>query len=156
MKTFSNIATESQLIYKAGTTYSPIKTWSLKKTTCDVLMYEDVSPSDLDTVICSTVCYNGGTLSILELATILGFNVFDNQDSTPKRYKDEAELELFNNLIKPVEDDELIRIIDGTVILTELGSLVVNDNKKRFYYAATCRFLENFGLKNSETFPFRE
>lgn len=156
MKTFSNISTESQLIYKAGVKDSPIKTWSLKRTTCNILMYEDLCPSDIDTVICSTLNYNGGTLALWELATILGFNVIDNQESTPKRYKDDAEFELFNALIKSVERDELIQITNGIVQLTELGSLVISENKKRLFYTATCRYLENFGLIVSEPFPFRD
>ena len=71
-------------------------------------MYEDVSCSDIDTIICSTLHYNNGVLSAEELASILGFNVKDDFDCNPKRYKDDAEISIFNKLLSSLIKDELI------------------------------------------------
>ena len=154
MKTFENKILESNLIYKSGATDVALKAWPIKKTKCNVYIYEDVPCSDIETIICSTLCYNGGALSSDELATILGFNVKDDLESIPKRYKDKAEICVFNNLISRVERDELIKRQGDTVILSSLGLFSVKNLKKRLFYKAECRYFDIFSLKTSEDIPF--
>lgn len=108
MKTFVNKISESQRIYKSQASDSTFKTWPLKKTKCRIYLYEDVSCSDIDTIICSTLYLHDGVLSVDDLATILGFNVKDDFSSNPIRYKDEAEVAIFNNLLSSLKSDELI------------------------------------------------
>ena len=86
MKTFKDKIIQAQLIYKSQFTDSALRAWPLKKTKCEVLCYEDVSCSDIDTIICSTLHYHNDVLAAEELATILGFNVKDDIDCNPKRY----------------------------------------------------------------------
>ena len=106
MKTFKDKIIQAQLIYKSQSTDSALRAWPLKKTKCEVFCYEDVSCSDIETVICSTLHYNDDVLSAEDLATILGFNVKDDIDSNSKRYKDDAELCIFKRLLSSLKKDE--------------------------------------------------
>ena len=63
MKTFKDNIIQAQLIYKSQSTDSALRAWPLKKTKCEVFCYEDVSCSDIETVICSTLHYNDDVLS---------------------------------------------------------------------------------------------
>lgn len=158
MKTFENKIIQAQLIYKSQSTDSALRAWPLKKTKCEVFLYEDVSCSDIDTIICSTLHYNNGVLSAEELASILGFNVKDDFDCNPKRYKDDAEISIFNKLLSSLIKDELIEKVEDTIKLTSLGDFSVRNSKKRLFYKAECRFIENFSLKSCDenAFPFRK
>lgn len=158
MKTFTNKISESQLIYKSKSSDSALKTWALKKTKCIFYLHEDEPCSDIDKIICSTLYFHDGKLKTDELATFLGFNVKDNNESFPKRYKDEAEICIFNNLLESLIIDELIYKDEDEIILTTLGELSVRQGKKRFFFEAECRYYENFSLvSNANTpFPFRD
>ena len=158
MKTFKDNIIQAQLIYKSQSADSALRAWPLKKTKCEVFCYEDVSCSNIETVICSTLHYNDDVLSAEELATILGFNVKDDIDSSPKRYKDDAEICIFKRLLSSLKKDELIEDVEDKIKLTSLGLFSVINSKKRVFYKADCRFLENFSLKSSDgrVFPFRK
>ena len=114
MKTFKDNIIQAQLIYKSQSADSALRAWPLKKTKCEVFCYEDVSCSNIETVICSTLHYNDDVLSAEELATILGFNVKDDIDSSPKRYKDDAEICIFKRLLSSLKKDELIEDVEDT------------------------------------------
>jgi len=158
MKTFANKISESQKIYKSQASDSTFKTWPLKKIKCRIYLYEDVSCSDIDTIICSTLYLHEGVLSVDDLATILGFNVKDDFSSNPIRYKDEAEVAIFNNLLNSLKSDELINVDADNIQLTTLGEFAVRNTKKRLFYSAECKYYENFSLKQikEELFPFRD
>lgn len=158
MKTFNNNILEKKLIYKSQDSDSAMKTWTLKKTKCKIYLYEDESCSDIEKIICSTLYFHDSKLSINELATILGFNVVDNFDTTPIRYKDEAEICIFNCIIKSLEEEELVVKDEKIISLTSLGIFTVHTSKKRKFYEAECRFLENFNLAQEDNtpFPFRD
>ena len=158
MKTFKDKIIQAQLIYKSQSTDSALRTWPLKKTKCEVFLYEDVSCSDIDTIICTTLHYHNGVLPAEELASILGFNVKDDFDCNPKRYKDDAEISIFNKLLSSLKKDELIEDEEDIIKLTSLGEFSVRNSKKRLFYKAECRFFENFSLKSCDenAFPFRK
>ena len=158
MKTFNNKILESQLIYKSQADDTALKAWPLKRTLCEIRMYEDVPCTDLDRIVCSTLYFNDGELSAKELASIMGFNVDNDFESNPKRYKDQAEQDFFDQLIAPVFDDELIIQDDETIRLSSLGYFSIKNSVKRIFYKAKCYFLQNFNLINPEgiTFPFRD
>lgn len=158
MKSFKNKISESQLIYKSTSSDLALKAWPMKKTMCSMYLYEDMPCTEIEIIICNTLNYNNGVLSSEELATILGFNVKDDFESTPKRYKDQAEISLFNELIKLVEKEELIQLQEGKIYLTTLGEYAVINSKKRIFYEAKCRYLENFNLVSSDGkfFQFRD
>ena len=92
MKTFENRIAESHCIYKSQTSDSSLRVWPLKKTKCKLYLYEDVPCSDFERIICSTLHLHNDVLKADDLATILGFNVKDDFTSSPKRYKDDAEI----------------------------------------------------------------
>ena len=154
MKTFANKISESQLIYKSQSSDSALRAWPLKKTLCKIYLYEDKTCSDIDKIICSTLHYHGGKLTADDLATILGFNVKDNDESTSKRYKDDAEICIFNKLLEPLIEDELISKEDNMIALTSLGTFSAKEDKKRLFYEAECRYFENFSLINNDDTPF--
>lgn len=158
MKTFSNKILESQLIYKSQPSDSTLRAWPLKKTSCRIYLHEDEPCSDIDKIICSTLYFHDGKLKAEDLATFLGFNVKDNDASTPKRYKDDAEICIFNKLLEPLIEDELISEEEDILFLTALGELSVRQGKKRFFFKAECKFYENFSLASNATtpFPFRD
>lgn len=158
MKTFANKISEAQLIYKSQSSDSALKAWPLKKTKCKIYLHEDEPCSDIDQIICSTLYFHDGTLKADDLATYLGFNVIDNNESIPKRYKDSAEICIFNKLLESLVRDELINKEEDMIILTSLGEFSVKQGMKRFYYEAECRYFENFSLINDDAvpFPFRD
>ena len=158
MKTFENKISEAKLIYKSQLSDSTLRAWPLKKTKCKIYLYEDELCSDFDKIICSTLYFHDGTLKANDLATFLGFNVIDNKESIPKRYKDDAEICIFNKLLESLVSDELIRRDEDDIVLTSLGEFSVKQGMKRIYYEAECQYFENFSLVNDDTapFPFRD
>lgn len=158
MKTFESKILESQRVYKSQSSDSALRAWPLKKTKCKIYLHEDESCSDIDQIICSTLYYHDGTLVAEDLATFLGFNVKDNDYVNPKRYKDDAEICIFNKLLESLVNDELIDKEGDNIILTSLGEFSVRKGKKRFFFEAECRFLENFSLVNNmdSSFPFKD
>ena len=81
MKTFVNKISESQRIYKSQASDSTFKTWPLKKTKCRIYLYEDVSCSDIDTIICSTLYLHDGVLSVDDLAVYENIQLHKNHCS---------------------------------------------------------------------------
>ena len=158
MKIFENKILQSKLIYSSQVSDAAFRTWTLKKTKCKILLYEDELCSDLERIICSTLNFHEDIMKLDELATILGFNVKDNFTSTPKRYKDDAEVNIFDTLLKIIEKEELVTITDGIVALTSLGKFSVSTGKKRVFYEAECQYLENFNISTytDVVFPFKE
>lgn len=158
MMTFGNKLISSKQVYQSRPEDTALRAWPLKKTMCKIYLYEDEPCSDMDTIICSTLYKHHNRLPADGLATILGFNVKDDFNVQPHRYKDEAELGIFNQLLNSIEKDELIRREANDIVLTSLGEFAVLNAKKRKFYEAECRLLENVRLlSNDETaFPFRD
>ena len=96
MMIFENKIRQSKLIYSSQVSDAAFRTWTLKKTKCKILLYEDELCSDLERIICSTLNFHEDIMKIDELATILGLNVKDNFTSNPTRYKDDAEVNIFD------------------------------------------------------------
>lgn len=157
MSTLIEKISQASLIYKSSANDEALIAWPLKKTRCKVWFYEDVSCSEFDIIICHTLYENEGKLTHTELATILGFNVVDDLISFPRRYRDQAEEEIFDSLLSSVISDELIVIIDDKVKLTELGEEAVNTSKKRIFFESNYDLAENFRVySDTIVFPFKE
>jgi hypothetical protein len=160
---WKEIIDNSELVYASTQEDTGFRTWSLKKTTCNVSFYESYPIEEIDAIICSILEKADGTLEE-ELATILGFNVVDNFDISPKRYADKAELEIFRAIVKPVLDWRLVERItekEKPVILqlTDLGYRALQIGEKYKFYSGQKKLLENPNIKPAESqenmfFPF--
>ena len=151
----------SELVYASVPEDKGFITWSLKKTTCNVSFYETFPLDKIDNVIISAIQYYEDDISYNELATILGFNVFDDFESIPKRYKDDAEISIFDSFLFMASKWGLISINNKTkkVEITNLGYKAINEQKKFKFYSGTKILFENFGIKPFENhdnifFPF--
>ena len=161
---WENIINNSELVYASVPEDKGFITWSLKKTTCNVAFYETFPIENIDRVICNTINNQEGVIAENRLATILGFNVIDDFDVTPKRYADKAELDIFRAIVKPVLDWGLIdkKIdVDKSIYLklNELGQNALKTKLKHKFHTGNKILFENFGLKSSENhdnifFPF--
>jgi hypothetical protein len=162
---WQDIINNSELIYASVPEDKGFRTWSLKKTTCNISFYESFPlDDDIDRIICNILKTNDDCLEEEKIATILGFNVIDNFDITPKRYADKAELEIFRAIVKPVLDWGLVEKISGKekpilFKLTELGERTIETEEKYKFHTGQKILFENFGIKPQESndnlfFPF--
>jgi hypothetical protein len=156
---WQDIIENAELIYASVSGDTGFRTWSLKKTTCNISFYESFQIEDIDKIVCSILYSNSNNLEVKRFATILGFNVVNNFDVVPKRYADSAELEVFRAIIQPVIDWGLIKKSEDCYTLTELGEkALIEENKYRFYSGNKILF-ENPNIKPSNSlenrfFPF--
>jgi len=156
-----DIINNAELVYASVAEDSGFKTWSLKKTTCNISFYECFPLDDIDIVICNILEGQSGCLSEESIATTLGFNVVNNHDINPKRYADKAELDIFREIIKPVITWGLIKKEKESDFyrLTELGYKCLIDNLKYKFSTGNKVLFENFNINppDSDTnlfFPF--
>jgi hypothetical protein len=154
-----DIIRNAELVYASVAEDIGFRTWSLKKTTCDISFYKEFQTEDIDRIVCSILNSNSGTLDENRFATILGFNVIDNYRSEPKRYADFAELEVFREIIKSVIDWGLIVKVDDCYILTEFGEKALLEEKKYRFYSGSKILFENLNIKPTDSqvnlfFPF--
>jgi len=146
---WQDIIYSSDLVYASAPDDEMFRTWSLKKTTCKVSFYEIYPTEDLDKIICGILYSNNGSLEENKIATILGFNVIDDFEVTPKRYVDKAELDIFRAIIEPVYDWGLIsKSKENIIILTELGYRTLQTEEKYRFYLGQKILFENFGIKS--------
>lgn len=161
---WETIIENGQLVYQSKENDVPFRNWSLKKTRCNVSYYETYPLDDIDIIMCSLLSCHNGALEEYDIATIMGFNVKDNFDVTPKRYADIAELQLFRALVKPVFEWGLIskstsKELPATYFLTELGKRAFEKNEKYKFYTGTKTLFENYGIcatsaEDSDFFPY--
>lgn len=156
---WQEIIENAELVYASVSEDTGFRTWSLKKTTCDISFYEEFEIDDIDKITCSILDSNNKRVDEIRFAAILGFSVIDNFDVEPKRYADNAELDLFRAIIQPVIDWGLITKSNDYYTLTELGEKAINNEKKYRFYSGNKILFENANLKPSDSpenlfFPF--
>ena len=100
---FQNIIDSGELVYasKAQNISSfrwdvedkQLRTWSTKEFQCEISYYKSYPLEDIDLIICGAL-HNlpEYCTTTIELATILGFNVYDDFNSELKHYEDSAEI----------------------------------------------------------------
>jgi hypothetical protein len=154
---WQDIINDYELVYASVPEDKGYITWSLKKMTCDVSFYESFPLDNIDKIICSIIEDEEGIIAEERLATILGFNVIDNFDVTPKRYADKAEFDIFKAIVKPVLDwgliEKKIDDVNSTYLkLTDLGQKALSTEIKYKFSTGTKILFENFGIKPSAGF----
>lgn len=166
-----SIIENGQFVYQSKENDIPFRNWSLKKTQCNVSYYETYPLDDIDRIICSIIYKHEGEIDESEIAAILGFNVRNNFDVTPKRYADVAELNLFRSIIQPVFDWGLIsKTIENpkiperspiTYSLTELGKRAVERHLKYKFFCGKKILFEHYNINvvsdnDGKFFPYYE
>ena len=158
---YKEIINKGKLVYASRSTDSNFRLWRLNKTACYVTYYKTVELTKLDKVLLMTIKYNGGSIYENKLAGILGFNVMDDFDVTPKRYKDVGEVTIFSGILSELTKFALIRCVDHMVSVTPLGELSLKKGVKYEFYSGAQVLNECFDLaqkteKEFLYFPFRD
>ena len=162
---WQNIIDFGKLYYASSESDEQLRTWPLKLLTCDISWYESIPLEKIDSVICSILSINGGTMLESELAEILGFTVQDDFVSTPPKYRDDAELHVFKGIIRSVKTWGLITSTteDNTTSysLTHIGERAIKEGVKYIFYKGIMSLYENIGFNYqsesyNELFPFKE
>jgi hypothetical protein len=158
---YKDIVSKGKLVYASRSTDSNFRLWRLNMTVCTVTYYKTVELTKLDKVLLMTIKYNGGTLYENKLAGILGFNVQDNFDVYPKRYKDIGEVSIFDGIISELTNFALISNVNHKVSITPLGELALKKGVKYKFYSGAQVLNECFDLAQKKEkeflfFPFRD
>lgn len=135
--------------------------WGLKKYTCDIKYYTEEPLDDLFFVICSVLnLAEDKRQSKCGLGILLGFALKDQKDEEGRKiYYDKAEEGLFEDILRLVENERLIRVEGGIVSLTELGRISLKERKHYKFFSGTQEIYEHSAI-NSKTpmsllmFPF--
>ena len=157
---YNKILQKGNLIYTSRPSDAQFRKWRLIKTICSVVYYITHDLSKLDKVILLTLQHNG-KLYKNRLARILGFNVEDDFDSTPKRYADQGEKDIFNGLLFQLTNFGLININEKEVSLSPLGKLALKKGVKYSFHRGTMALMQCFDIAQKESteykmFPFRD
>lgn len=162
---FQNIINTGELIYaskaRGQASYKwenedkDFRKWPVKEYNCEVSYYKSFPLDVIDIVFCKTLFdLPDKATSCINLATILGFNVFDDFDSVEKHYKDSAEIELFEYHLTLILKWGLIQLDKANikkeyiknecnVSLTNLGVKSLTDNCKYQFYSGLKIMYEN-------------
>lgn len=162
---WQKVINSGSLFYASKPQDTQLRKWSLKDIWCNVAWYDTYPLEDIDVVFGTILNQNGGELSEIELATILGFNVVDNFAVSPKRYADRAELTLFRKISQRVIDWGLVKRDvredkSATYSLTPIGETAISKGCKFKFYDGILVLHENFGISTkqsveNEFFPFK-
>jgi hypothetical protein len=147
-------------IANADFVYSTLTKWGLKKYTCDVLYFTEEPLDDLYDVVCSILATNDGFYDNRSLGVLLGFSMMNQEkDGKPDVYFDIAEVRMFEDILKKVEDEHLIKVVEHDVILTNLGKMSLEEKKHYKFFSGTKNLFEHQKLKSDtptalSMFPF--
>lgn len=157
---YNKILQEGNLIYSSRPTDNKFREWRLDKTICSVVYYLTYDLTKLDKVILLTLQHNG-KLYENQLARILGFNVEDDFDSTPKRYADQGEKGIFKGILSQLTFFGLIILEENEVSMSPLGKLALKKGVKYSFHRGAMALMQCFDIAQKESpeykmFPFRD
>ena len=144
----------SQIIDKINNAeyiYSSCTKWGLKKYSCNVAYYTEEPLNDLYYVVCSILSTNEGCYDKRSLGTLLGFSMTDyEKDGKHEVYYDVAEVRIFEDVLKKIEEEHLIKINESEheVVLTTLGIVSLKHLKHYQFFTGTQDVYEHFMLKS--------
>ena len=149
---------------KNGSTFvnSTTTKWALLEYDCRVSFYTWTELPDLHFVICSMLAINEGRYKKKALGEILGFSVWNGEDSLGRKmYYDKNEEDAFEQILKLVENDRLVVLGEDYVILTALGRISLTENKLYHFFRGQQRVCEHMKLtsltpSNILMFPYYE
>lgn len=151
--TNSYIINNSELVFRFESK------WNLKTIICEVEYYEEYPLDDISVVFLSILENDGGQIDSTKLATMLGFNVVDYFDHGIRRYKDDAEIALFNNFADVVAEWGLLCRKDNDIKITPLGKYVFKVRKKYKFFKGKKNIFANMAIMPVDStknlfFPF--
>jgi hypothetical protein len=111
---YKEIIDNGGLLYTSQSSDTRLTTWLLNSIQLDVSFFREVPLSPIDKLICSLLDNANGQISKEELGLTLGFDIATKKYNNQAFYIDEAECEMYNRLLKQVEEWSLISI-DNTV-----------------------------------------
>jgi len=161
------------IISKGALIYEFSIKWQLLITINKVTYYRSEQIPPIEKVICGYLYNNGTQCEGTELADALGFNVVNNLGGPKKRYKDEAEIEIFKKVLDivfneglvrispPLTDDEKKVVVPEIIELTPLGGKSYEENKLFYCYNSSIETYELGKIKtavgyDSHFFPYGE
>jgi hypothetical protein len=107
---YKEIIDNGRLLYTSQSSDTRLTTWLLNSIQLDVSFFREVPLSPIDKLICSLLDNANGQISKEELGLTLGFDIATKKYNNQAFYTDEAECEMYNRLLKQVEDWSLISI----------------------------------------------
>lgn len=140
--------------------YSTYTKWGLKKFTCDVEYFTEEPLDDLSFVICSVLQAQNKVYDKRSMGVLLGFSLTNvNSKDGHMVYYDAAESSLFNDLLKQVEAEHLIKVENDTIFLTALGDISATKNTHYRFFKGNQGIYEHLKLKTDSiekksNFPF--
>lgn len=157
---YKNILEKGKLIYASRPNDTKVREWRLIKTICSMVYYSTFDLTKLDKVILLTLQDNG-KLYENQLARILGFNVEDDFDCTPKRYADKGEIGIFKGLLAELKSFGLLKLEDKEVSLSHIGKLAIKKGVKYSFHRGAMALMQCFDIAQKDSveykmFPFRD
>ena len=158
---YKEIIEKGHLVYASRPSDKSFREWRVDKTLCWVNYYKSYELTKLDYVILLTLAENENKLYENQLARILGFNVEDDFNVTPKRYADKGEEGIFQSMLQQVEAYGLIVRNGKEVSLSHLGKLSIETGKKYTFHRGVQALMQCFDIAQKEEkefllFPFRD
>lgn len=158
---YKDIIEKGHLIYASRPSDKSFREWRIDKTICLVSYFKTYELTKLDLVLLLTLDSNDNKLYENQLARILGFNVENDFNSTPKRYADKGEEGIFQRMLQEVEAYGLIIRNGKEVLLSHLGRLSLETGKKYTFHRGAQALMQCFDIapkddKDFLFFPFRD
>lgn len=155
------IIKQGRLIYASRPNDANFRRWRIEKIACSISYYKTTELTKLDKAILLTLEYNGNKLYENQLAKIMGFNVEDDYYTTPKRYADEGEKNIFEGLLEQVSSFGLITRHEKQVYLSPLGVLALRKGVKHSFFGGYMPLIQHFDIAQKTSndflyFPFRD
>ena len=158
---YKDILEKGHLVYASRPSDKSFREWRIDKTICRVNYFKSYELTKLDYVILLTLEENDNKLYENQLARILGFNVEDDFNVTPKRYADKGEEGIFQSMLQQIEAYGLIVRNGKEVLLSHLGKISLGTGKKYTFHRGVLALMQCFDIAQKEDkefllFPFRD
>lgn len=158
---YKDILEKGHLVYASRPSDKSFREWRIDKTICRVNYFKSYELTKLDYVILLTLEENDNKLYENQLARILGFNVEDDFNVTPKRYADKGEEGIFQSMLQQIEAYGLIVRNGKEILLSHLGKISLETGKKYTFHRGVLALMQCFDIAQKEDkefllFPFRD
>lgn len=141
--------------------YSNKTCWELRRYSYDIEWWETEDLPDYCFVICSILKMNG-CMTKIALGELLGFAMREVRDGDYiKVYRDKNEIQLFEDILRKVEKERLIRITNQDLVLTNLGEIALEERKLYHFHKGLEYSFEHAQLTKGNgdeitLFPYRK
>lgn len=156
----TDIISSGKLVYSSQNSDEHLRSIVLLQRACTISYYTYYELSQVDEVLLGILLHETNEcINEQDLGAILGFDVIDSP--LEGKYYDEAEKNLFTGHIESLLLWGLIRKVEDSICITELGRLAFTTKKKyRFYNLETNYYdflnLNNEGCLECSNYPFYE